>query len=101
MSMLLSTKRQSGRTSKQMIEAPKDAVFIWCNTHLEYPKELAKKLKRTDLRIEDPSFLHDRWRGLKMTGIVADHALDLTGEQYVSLLEARIRIRNEMGKKRG
>jgi len=69
-----------------MEAAPKNALFIWCNKHTEYPKQLARKLGREDLRIFSPGFLAEgRWRGMTFTGIVTDHAFIPSHEQYGAL----------------
>jgi hypothetical protein len=50
---------QTGRTTKQMLKAPQRAIYVWPNHDLEYPKQLAKTLNRTDLIIVGPSWLQD------------------------------------------
>lgn len=92
--------RQQGSTTQQMIEAPEYAVFVWENGDLEYPRDLARHLQRDDLEIVSPHWLDNRrWIGLKLTGVVVDHALLLTEEQYASLCHARSRIRNHAGER--
>ena len=77
-----SDERQGGRTSLQMCMAPACAVYIWCNFHLYYPKDLAKHLGRTDLQIVDPHWLESfEWRGRWFSGVILDHAAQLTGRQ--------------------
>lgn len=67
-------ERGSGRTKRLMESAPRYAVFVWCNEQLRYPKELADKHKRSDLKIVGPSWInHGRYVGLDLTGIVLDH----------------------------
>lgn len=84
--------RGSGTTSKQMKEAPIDALYIWCNHDLFYPRELATRLGRLDLRIERPSFLSgDAWRRLYFTDIVVDHATALNDEQRTAFNSIRSR----------
>jgi hypothetical protein len=82
--------RGSGRTHRQMIEAPQRAVYIWCNSHLFYPRELAREIGRADLRIIGPADLEERLRGLKAHQVVFDHALELTTRQADFLRAARI-----------
>jgi hypothetical protein len=66
--------RGTGRTTKLILSAPKNSLFIWCNGHLSYPKSLAKNLERDDLEIVSPGFLmSDKWRGRIFSGIVIDH----------------------------
>jgi len=74
--------RDTGRTAKQMLGAPKGAVFIWCNQVLHYPRMLARKHGRSDLLIVAPSWLMDaRYCGKEFKAIIPDHALILTGDE--------------------
>lgn len=86
--------RGTGETTRQMKAAPNDAVFIWCNGALSYPKHLANQLGRNDLKIVGPEWLtSDRWRGLELTGIVVDHALTMSSREFAMLREVKTRIR--------
>lgn len=77
--------RQTGRTTQQMKEAPKGAVFVWNNNHLHYAHGLAHKLGREDLRIVSPSWLHQgHYRGLDVD-VVLDHACKLDMDTMVEL----------------
>lgn len=68
--------RGDGKTTRQIQDAPRDAIFVWCNANLAYPRRLALLLGRTDLRIETPIFFStERWRGLSKD-VVLDHAFD-------------------------
>lgn len=74
--------RNTGRTTRQMKNAPKKAVFVWCNNDLYYPRHLARFLNRTDLEIVSPEWISDyRWTGKKINGLVLDHAARLTDKQ--------------------
>jgi len=70
--------RGTGRTTEQMRNAPPDSIYVWCNHHLDYPKLLARRLDRYDLRIMSPSAALERG-GERLLGlhryIVLDHAL--------------------------
>lgn len=80
--------RGTGQTSKQMKEAPPRALFIWCNSQLDYAQRLAARVGRPDLLIKTPDILAngaERLRGVRLSGIVADHALRLTEEQSDAL----------------
>ena len=67
--------RQTGRTAQQMLDAPQNAVYVWCNGRLKYPRHLAQELGRDDLQIVSPGWLEsNRWIGLRPTGLVLDHA---------------------------
>lgn len=72
-------ERGSGRTTRQMLAAPKDAIFI-CAGPSRYSKALARFLGRDDLKIYSPEVL-ERSMGLRPTGLVIDHAADLTERQ--------------------
>lgn len=84
--------RGDDSTSKQMLIAPQRAIFIWVNSDLYYPRELAKKLKRDDLTIVSPSWLDHGFYGKELSGVVADHAAWLDDRQYNQLLLAKTRI---------
>lgn len=82
--------RQSGRTTRAMQEAPKGAVYVWVHSNLDYPKELARKLGREDLRIVSPAWLEDRvWVGSLFSGIRLDHAATLSSRQWDAYFEVR------------
>jgi hypothetical protein len=84
--------RQLGTTTQQLSDASISAIYVWCNSDLDYPKHLAKKLQRTDLFIVNPSWLTEyRWRGQTFNDVIVDHALDLTLEQSEALMEIRFR----------
>lgn len=75
--------RGTGITTRQMESAPKNAVYVWCNGVLFYPKELAKKIGRTDLEIVSPGrFDGYSFHGRMLSGLVLDHAAKLTDRQW-------------------
>lgn len=67
------TDRQTGQTTRQMLEAPQGAVFIWPNDALYCPKMLAYSLERQDLLIVSPRWLDQQCAG-NSRSIVVDHA---------------------------
>lgn len=74
--------QQIGTTTKQMEIAPKNAIFIWDNNHLIYPKHLARKLKRNDLTIVSKSWITEHnLKGKIFSGIILDHSVVLSEEQ--------------------
>lgn len=78
--------RGTGRTTRQMQQAPIGAVYIWCNNLLDYPKRLADKLGRSDLKIVGTEWLENRrWRGVEISGLDIDHAARLTASQMAEL----------------
>lgn len=75
--------RGSGKTTELMKAAPIGAIYIWVNSHLDYPRQLAKLIGREDLQIESPSYLEGtRYYGLCLSGLLLDHAVDLTDAQW-------------------
>ena len=74
--------RDIGRTTMQMLDAPRKAVYIWVNSDINYPIQLAKSLGRHDLQIVSHEWLDHKWRGLKISGIVVDHATWLSMDQW-------------------
>jgi hypothetical protein len=84
----------SGRTTKQMREAPHGAVFVWCNGQLFYPRDLARHLGRADLEIVSPDSMREyhRFMGRKLSGLVIDHAAELNARQYDGMRHVNDRI---------
>ena len=66
--------RQTGATTKQMQSSPKGAIYLWCNDSIQYPKELAARLDRSDLRIVKRSWLETS-HGIH-GDLVVDHAFN-------------------------
>ncbi len=86
--------RGTGRTAKQMQDAPPRAVYIWVNEQTDYPLRLAVMLGRTDLTIVGLEWLRlDSWRGMRFTGVVLDHAAKLNSEEWGKYWEAVSRVR--------
>lgn len=92
--------RGNGETTRQMEEAPKGAVFIWCNGQTDYAVLLARKIDREDLQIVSPMWLEKRWLGVELTGVVVDHAARLTDRQWDGYQGALTRVRSNVGAKR-
>lgn len=70
--------RGSGKTRNQLLNAPREAVFVWANGHLDYPRRLAAQLGRSDIKIVSPDWVVDRrWVGTEMTAVILDHDLGL------------------------
>jgi hypothetical protein len=75
--------RQTGTTTQQMTAAPLNSIYVWTNSILVYPNQLALKINRKDLQIVSPSWLTSyRWKGREVTGIVIDHATELNDKQW-------------------
>jgi len=83
--------RGSGITTKQIKNAPKNAIFVWRDGHIYYPMDLANKCNRSDLKIVSPSWLRmEHVKGLRNLEIVVDHSAKLNVEQLEALNEARL-----------
>lgn len=84
-------ERGTGRTSRQMREAPRNAIFVWCNDYIGYAIRLAYHLDRGDLSIIPPAMIGEFRRG-SSRHIVVDHAAVLLEEDRVliSLHENRL-----------
>lgn len=68
--------RGTGVTQRQMLAAPLGAVFVWCNSRISYPRDLARAIGREDLEIQPASWLTCRSvAGRRFSGVVVDHAL--------------------------
>lgn len=77
-----------------MKAAPKGAVYIWVNQHLDYPKDLARKLGREDLVIVGPDWLGEgRWYGHTYPGVVKDHAAPFTMKRWAMYFQLQSRVR--------
>lgn len=84
--------RQTGRTTRQMNDAPLGAVFVWCNSRTSYPMALAKTLGRDDLVVRPLSWLERRnVMGRTFPGVVVDHAAQCDPEAYEALNYLRTR----------
>lgn len=69
--------RGTGRTTKQIINAPKNAIYL-CKTFIEIKmyKEIALENNREDLTFMSCRYFEDKIRGLKKF-IVKDHAVEI------------------------
>lgn len=86
--------RGSGRTTQAILAAPKGAVYVWVNNRLEYPKALAHKLGRDDLKIVSPEWIEDRrWVGMEFPAMDIDHDTTFTERQWERYWEAKTRVR--------
>lgn len=94
-SLILDKDRRTGRTHIQIEHLPKDGIFIWCNDHLAYPRDLARKIGRADVKIYGRSILLEPWRlyGLHLSGASADHAChQLSAEEWHGWFDIKSRI---------
>lgn len=82
--------RRSGRTTRQMLEAPKGAYYVWPHKATSYAKQLAEHLGRKDLTIVHPAFFGYKGRGKGMrVKIVIDHECVLTVTQMAAIDRSR------------
>ena len=78
--------RQTGRTTQQINDAPLGAVFVWCNSSVSYPQEIAKTLGRNDLVVRPLHWLRPaNVMGRNFTGVIVDHAAQPDSEGYAAL----------------
>ena len=64
--------RQTGKTTRALLAAPRGATFVWCNAALAYPVALAKYLGREDLQIVPASRITHDWLAGRRLKIVLD-----------------------------
>lgn len=74
-----------GRTSQQLLDAPRGATFVWCTNNLSYVRAPAKHLGRADLVLVGKAGLIAALRGTRRGLIIVDHALWLTTEERAML----------------
>ena len=64
----------TGRTTDQMINAPMGAIYVWHLADIRYPKQLARRLGRTDLRFMSVDDLEaGKLLGLQYATVMLDH----------------------------
>lgn len=74
--------RYSGRTTRQIVNAPLNTVYVWVNGYFHCPELIARKYGRVDIVFVRPSWLrHANLRGYAGE-IVIDHAVSLTGVEW-------------------
>lgn len=79
--------RGAGRTTDQIVGAPKNAVFI-CN-HPTHASKCAEAVNRGDLTIVTPKWLEaQKYRWKEAIGIIIDHDVVLTWDQKQHLQQA-------------
>jgi hypothetical protein len=75
----MTEERRTGRTTQQMLNAPRGAYYVWETPALSYAKQLAEYLKRTDLKIVSAGFFSYKGRGAGLKAkIIIDHGCVLT-----------------------
>lgn len=68
--------RGTGRTTRQINDAPQGAYYVWISSAIHYPRALARHLGRDDLMFVSPDWLEraDNYRGRRGLKVVVDHA---------------------------
>lgn len=85
------TKRGTGRTTKQIEQAPPNAYFVWCCGDTYYAKMLCRKLGRSDITCIAPQALDNMaWALSRAKPMVADHAARLSEQQRAALNAANL-----------
>jgi|SRR6056297_997165 len=71
----MDTERNTGRTTKQIKDAPNGAVFVAPSTRLvDYCFSIAKSVGREDVKVVSPQWLENgSWRGLRFPDVIMDH----------------------------
>lgn len=73
---------QPGRTTAQIVGAPKGAIFVCCGNNILYAHKLPAAKERPDLKFVPQSWLTlNNVLGIDGLAIVVDHAAYLTDEQ--------------------
>lgn len=87
-------RRQTGRTTRQILHAPAGATYVWLNHNFGYLKALCAHLGRTDLVLVSehdfnrPGYLH----GKLPVAVVVDHASSVDTEALFYLRSRNIQI---------
>ena len=90
-------ERGTGATTRAMLAAPKNALYLWCNDRSDYPRKLAQFLNRKDLRIlTTNTVINHGLKGLQRP-LVVDHAFQFTPTMIELADEIRIHIRRYGG----
>lgn len=71
--------RSTGRTTKQIKEAPPNSIYVWLNDHLQIPRRIAENLGRVDIKFysygEFQGKVNQLYRGTKgKQNVIFDHA---------------------------
>lgn len=75
------TDEPLGRTTRQMMAAPRDAIFVWpVGRTRDYALDLAKHLGRDDLLITTPENMRRHFEASRRP-VILDHGCRLTESQ--------------------
>lgn len=88
--MEIKKDRGQGTTTRQLQQIEQNGLFVWCNSHLKYPRDLARRLGREDINIVSPNMLSmNEFRGKKYSEVIVDHAAQLNTEQCIEVNRLR------------
>jgi hypothetical protein len=76
----------SGRTNNQIIIAPKNSIYLWPNTNLEYPEMIAEKYNRNDIIFMHIYTFFRYHYHENIRYIVADHSCSLNFGQIYKIM---------------
>jgi len=82
-----------------MLEAPQGATFVWCNGNLSYPRDLAQKHGRGDLKIVGLDALRrgaSRLAGMAPGMVIIDHSVS-ENRQELEIHEGIMRLAGYKG----
>jgi hypothetical protein len=86
-------ERGTGRTTRQILEAPRDAIFVCPNVEVGYSQRIAHRVGRPDIKFVPPNWIGER---LVSHGggkpVVLDHATQLSESQGAYLASYRKRF---------
>lgn len=88
----MDSHRGTGRTTRQLMDAPINAVFICGGScELGYVTNLAVRLERGDIRVETPRYFEYAWQGMRRP-VVIDHAAYplFTSRQATGMRECKV-----------
>jgi hypothetical protein len=82
--------RGSGRTRRQLENAPYNSYFVWCNDIIGYPLGIAKSLGRHDVNVVGIAWLTEHHLEGLTVPVVLDHSviIDFIGNDILTALRA-------------
>lgn len=86
--MLTDSNRGTGRTTRQILAAPANAIYIWPeHRSIADAKTLAASLGRSDIKFVTPDWLNEAYRGQsRINQPVIDHGTKLTDMQWIAYI---------------
>lgn len=97
MNTTVTSARQSGRTTRTILNAPQNAIMVWPREEVGYARSLARFLNREDIEIVGPSFIENQRYRAGNRPVVFDHAyFEFNQKRHIeafNYLEAQGRLR--------